>query len=116
MNNTIFDWDYRNDTPSPFDKFSKLCEFLDKNQDGFADIEEITPKVVINGNDQWTDDFVIDVKNIGITYIVTSNGQYGGYTTITYNSAANGNWMKIRYAGDRPKLFPADITRVISNS
>ena len=90
---TIFDWNYTYDpsTPSPFDKYRQLCEFLDTDKNGTANIEAITPKIVINGDGQWSDEFEIRVSNIGLPYIVHSNGIYGGYTSV---SGYSGGWIK----------------------
>jgi hypothetical protein len=109
----IFEWDYNEDPESPLNKYLDLCKFLDTDGNGTANKEAITPKVLINGDSQWSNEFDIRVSNIGLPYIVFANGIYGGYTSL---SGSSGGWLKYQRNLEVPTHQAPEFAKLIGTN
>ncbi len=73
---TIFDYNYLADDlelpedRSPLYKYRDLCEHLDSDGDGFAEKNLVTPRIKINGDTSFDDNFTIAVNNVCLTWVV----------------------------------------------
>ena len=81
---SIFDYNYTEDDlklevkdRSPLHNYRDLCAILDSDGDGFAEYDNLMPRILINGSDSYESNFSVSVDSVCITWVVATTYMFG---------------------------------------